>query len=146
MLNQVTLIGRLANDPELKLTPSGVSVSRFRVAVNRPYTNQQGEREADFIDVVAWRQPADFAGNYLNRGCLVAVVGRLQIRSYEDQQGIRRRSAEVVCETLKMLARPRDPGEGGGGGNYGSQAPAYSGGNTGSADDSTPYDDPFQDE
>src|ERR687886_1523217 len=98
MLNKVILIGRLANDPELKYTPSGVAVSTFRIAVNRPFTNAQGTREADFIDVVAWRQAAEFAANYLGKGRLVAVEGRLQVRSYTDSQGVRRRVAEVVCD------------------------------------------------
>ena len=135
MLNRVILIGRVANDPELKYTPSGHAVSTFRVAVNRPFQNASGEREADFIDVVAWRQNAEFAANYLGKGRLVAVEGRLQIRSYETQDGQRRRAAEVVCDNLKGLDRPKDPAErpaGGGGGDHPDEAPAY--------------DDPFQDE
>lgn len=137
MLNKVILIGRVANDPELKYTPSGVAVSTFRVAVNRPFTNAQGEREADFIDVVAWRQAAEFAANYLGKGRLVAVEGRLQIRSYQAQDGSRRRAAEVVIDNLKALDRARE-GEGGGG-NF---AP-----HGGSGPDEIPaYDDPFQDE
>src|SRR5687767_3554839 len=103
MLNKVILIGRVANDPELKYTPSGVAVSTFRVAVNRPFTNAQGEREADFIDIVAWRQSAEFAANYLGKGRLVAVEGRLQIRSYQRADGTRGRAAEVVCDNLKGL-------------------------------------------
>src|SRR5919197_3811840 len=113
MLNRVILIGRLANDPELKYTPSGVALSRFRVAVNRPMApNAQGEREADFIDVVAWRQAAEFAANYLGRGRLVAVEGRLQVRSYQAQDGTRRRVSEVVIDNLKALDRPRESAEG----------------------------------
>src|ERR1051325_8794618 len=108
MLNRVILIGRVANDPELKYTPSGVAVSTFRVAVNRPFNNAQGEREADFIDIVAWRQAAEFAANFLGKGRLVAVEGRLQIRSYQAQDGTRRRVAEVVCDTLKALDRKPD--------------------------------------
>jgi single-strand DNA-binding protein len=139
MLNKVILIGRVANDPELKYTPSGVAVSTFRVAVNRPFTNNQGEREADFIDVVAWRQPAEFAANYLGKGRLVAVEGRLQVRSWQAQDGSRRRTVEVVVENLKGLDRPRDPAEGGG--NF---APQGVGG--GGPDEIPAYDDPFQDE
>lgn len=138
MMNKVILIGRLANDPELKYTPSGVAVSTFRVAVNRPFTNAQGEREADFIDVVAWRQNAEFAANYLGKGRLVAVEGRLQIRSYQAQDGTRRRVAEVVSDHLKGLDRAREGSEGGGGSGPG-QAGAP-------LDDVPPYDDPFQDE
>jgi len=136
MLNRIILIGRVANDPELKYTPSGVAVSTFRVAVNRPFTNAQGEREADFIDVVAWRQSAEFAANYLGKGRLVAVEGRLQIRSYQAQDGSRRRVSEVVCDNLKALDRAREAGEGGS-----LSAPAGGGG-----DDIPAYDDPFQDE
>jgi len=138
MLNRVILVGRLANDPELKYTPSGVAVSTFRVAVNRPFTNAQGEREADFIDVVAWRQAAEFAANYLGKGRLVAVEGRLQVRSYQAQDGSRRRVSEVVCDNLKGLDRPREGGEGGS-----LSAPAGGGGG---GEDMPAYDDPFQDE
>ena len=139
MLNRVILIGRLANDPELKYTPSGVPVSSFRVAVNRPFTNPNGEREADFIDVVAWRQAAEFAANYLTKGRLVAVDGRLQIRSWVAQDGTRRRSAEVVVEHLRGLDRPRDqagPGEG----------PTTVGDAMGPDDTADAMNDPFADE
>ena len=78
MLNRVILIGRLATEPELKYTPSGVAVTSFRLAVNRRFKNAQGEREADFIDIVAWRQTAEFAANYLGKGRLVAVEIRIR--------------------------------------------------------------------
>src|SRR5947208_15743616 len=116
MLNRVVLIGRLANDPELKYTPSGIAVSSFRLAVDRRFSNAQGERETDFIDIVVWRQDAEFAANYLGKGRLVAVDGRLQIRSWVAQDGTKRRSAEVVADTLKGLDRPREQGAGGGAG------------------------------
>ena len=112
-LNRVVLIGRLANDPELKYTPSGIAVSSFRLAVDRPFSNSSGERETDFIDIVVWRQSAEFAANYLGKGRLVAVDGRLQIRSWVAQDGTRRRSAEVVAEFLRGLDRPREPMAGG---------------------------------
>lgn len=136
MLNRVILIGYLANDPELKYTPSGVAVSTFRVAVNRPFTNAQGEREADFIDIVAWRQTAEFAANYLGKGRMVAVEGRLQVRSYQTQDGSKRRVSEVVCETLRSLDRRREQGDGGS-----VTAPAVPG-----TEETPAYDDPFQDE
>lgn len=139
MLNRVILIGHLANDPELKYTPSGIAVSTFRVAVSRPFTNAQNEREADFIDIVAWRQTAEFAANYLGKGRLVAVEGRLQIRSYQAQDGSRRRVAEVVCENLKALNRPKEDGESRG-------AVTSTPGGVGGAEELPPYDDPFQDE
>jgi single-strand DNA-binding protein len=139
MLNRVILIGRMATDPELKYTPSGHAVSTFRIAVNRTYTNANGERDADFIDIVAWRQTAEFAANYLGKGRLVAVEGRLQVRSYQTQDGQKRRATEVVCDTLRALDRPKEPGDGGG--SY--TAPAAGGG---AADEMPAYDDPFQDE
>jgi single-strand DNA-binding protein len=143
MLNRVILIGRLATDPELKYTPSGIAVSTFRIAVNRTFTNPQGEREADFIDVVAWRQNAEFAANYLGKGHLVAVEGRLQIRSYQTQDGQKRRTAEVVLDTLKSISRPREHTE-----DAGAAAPhgGQMGGQTGGAEEMPAYDDPFQDE
>src|SRR6266851_3313300 len=109
MLNKVILIGRLATDPELRYTPSGVAVTSFRIAVDRPVArNEAGEKETDFIDVVAWRHSAEFAANYLNKGRLVAVDGRLQIRKWVAQDGTKRRTAEVVAYDLRSLDRPRD--------------------------------------
>lgn len=110
MLNKVILIGRLATDPELRYTPSGTAVTSFRLAVDRRMApNAQGEKETDFIDIVAWQQSAEFAANYLNKGRLVAVEGRLQIRNWVAQDGTKRRSAEVVANDLRSLERPRDP-------------------------------------
>src|SRR5712691_6698412 len=109
MLNKVILIGRLATDPELKYTPSGVAVTSFRIAVDRRMApNEAGEKETDFIDIVAWRQSAEFAANYLNKGRLVAVDGRLQIRTWVAQDGTKRRNAEVVAYDLRSLDRPRE--------------------------------------
>jgi single-strand DNA-binding protein len=107
MLNRVVLIGRLASDPELKYTPSGIAVANFVLAVNR-MPNAQGEREADFIPIVVWRQSAEFAANYLTKGRMVAVDGRLQIRSWVAQDGTRRKNAEVVAENLKSLDKPKE--------------------------------------
>jgi len=110
MLNKVILIGRLATDPELKYTASGVAVTSFRIAVDRRMApNETGEKETDFIDVVAWRQSAEFAANYLNKGRLIAVDGRLQIRNWVAQDGTKRKTAEVVANDLRSLDRPRDP-------------------------------------
>lgn len=108
MVNRVLLVGRMCNDPELKYTPSGVAVANFRVAVDRPFTNAQGEREADFIDTVAWRQNAEFAANYLSKGRLVCIDGRLQVRSWTTQEGQRRRAMEVVADNVRALDRPRE--------------------------------------
>lgn len=108
MYNKVILIGRLTADPELRFTPSGVAVAKFTLAVNRIYSNKQGERETDFIDVVLWRGLAETCANNIKKGHMVAVDGRLQIRSYDDNQGIRRKAAEVVADTVRFLDRGRD--------------------------------------
>ncbi|MGE5572551.1 MAG: single-stranded DNA-binding protein [Bacillota bacterium] len=113
-MNKVLLVGRLAQQPELRYTQNGVAVARFTVAVNRPFTNQQGEREADFIDVVVWRAQAENCANYLAKGRLVGVEGRLQIRSYETTEGQKRRVAEVIADRVEFLDRGREGGQGGG--------------------------------
>lgn len=103
MLNQIILIGRLTKDPELKYTPgNGIPVATFTLACDRPFTNQDGEREADFIKIVTWRKLAENCSQYLVKGSLAAVAGRLQIRSYEDD-GVRKWIAEVVADTVKFL-------------------------------------------
>jgi len=108
MLNQVVLIGRLTRDPELRYTPgNGVPVATFTLAVDRPFTNQQGERETDFVNIVTWRKLAENCANFLKKGSLAAVSGRLQIRSYEDSQGIKRKVAEVVADDVRFLDRGR---------------------------------------
>ncbi|MEW5866599.1 MAG: single-stranded DNA-binding protein [Bacillota bacterium] len=112
-MNKVLLVGRLAQQPELRYTQNGVAVARFTVVVNRPYTNQQGERDADFIDVVVWRAQAENCANYLAKGRLVGVEGRLQIRSYETAEGQKRRVAEVVADRVEFLDRGKESGQGG---------------------------------
>ncbi len=107
MLNTVILIGRLTRNPELRYTGSGTAVASFTLAVDRPFNNQQGERETDFIDIVCWRQLAEQVSQHLTKGRLVAVEGRLQIRSYETQDGQRRKAAEVVASAVRFLDRPR---------------------------------------
>lgn len=107
MLNTVILIGRLTRDPELRYTPSGAAVCSFSLAVDRPFTNQQGQRETDFVDIVVWRQEAERVAQHLRKGRLAAVQGRLQIRSYETQDGQRRKVAEVVADRVRFLDRPR---------------------------------------
>lgn len=108
MLNRIVLIGRLTRDPELRYTSSGVAVASFSLAVDRAFSNQQGERETDFIDIVAWRKLAETVSGHLQKGRLVAVQGRLQIRSYETQDGQKRKAAEVVADDVRFLDRPRD--------------------------------------
>ncbi|MBO8127844.1 MAG: single-stranded DNA-binding protein [Peptococcaceae bacterium] len=110
MFNKVILIGRLVREPELRFTPSGTPVANFTLAVDRPFVGQQGERGTDFIDVVTWRRLAEICAKNLGKGRLVAVEGRLQIRSYDDNQGVRRKAAEVVADTVKFLDRPKSQG------------------------------------
>jgi len=108
MLNRVCLVGRLTADPELRYTGSGVAVASFRLAVDRDYKNAQGERETDFINIVAWRQRAEFVSNFLTKGRLVSVDGRLQVRSYETQDGQRRQAWDVVADNISFLDSRRD--------------------------------------
>lgn len=103
MLNRIILVGRLTKDPELRFLPNGVATANFTLAVNRPFTNQQGEREADFINVVIWRKQAENAANYLKKGSLAGVDGRLQTRSYENSEGNRVFITEVVAESVQFL-------------------------------------------
>jgi single-strand DNA-binding protein len=103
MINRVVLIGRLTKEPELRYTPNGIPVSTFTLAVNRTFTNQQGERETDFVNCVAWRKQAENVANYLKKGSLVGVDGRLQTRNYEAQSGRRVYVTEVVAESVQFL-------------------------------------------
>lgn len=111
-MNRIVLVGRLAQDPELRYTQTGIAVAKFTVAVSRPFLNQQGQREADFIDIVVWRNQAENCANYLGKGRLVGIDGRLQIRSYETADGQRRRVSEVVADRVEFLDRARDSSEG----------------------------------
>ncbi|MCG1021120.1 MULTISPECIES: single-stranded DNA-binding protein [Sutcliffiella] len=113
MLNRVVLVGRLTKDPELRYTPSGVAVATFTLAVNRTFQNQQGEREADFINCVVWRKQAENAANFLKKGSLAGVDGRVQTRNYEGQDGKRVYVTEIVAESVQFL----EPKGSGGSGN-----------------------------
>jgi len=104
-LNHVVLIGNLTRDPELRYTPDGTPVASFTIAVNRAFTTRQGEREADFIPIVVWRKRAETCSEYLTKGSGVAVEGRLQIRNYEDKDGVKRWVAEVVAWRVEFLQR-----------------------------------------
>jgi len=108
MLNRVVLIGRLTRDPELRYTPNGTPLARFSLAVERPFTSQSGERGVDFIDIVVWGKLAETVTDHLNKGRLVAVEGRLQVRSYENNQGQKRRVSEVVAEKVQFLDWPKE--------------------------------------
>src|SRR5690625_5229152 len=103
MMNRVVLVGRLTRDPDLRYTPNGVAVANFNLAVNRPFTNQQGNREADFINCVVWRRQAENLANYMKKGNLVGVDGRLQTRSYDDQDGKTVYVTEVVADSIQFL-------------------------------------------
>lgn len=123
MLNRSILIGRLTRDPELKYTPAGVAVTTFTLAVDRPFTSQGGEREADFIPVVVWRQLAETCANYLRKGRLTAVEGRIQVRNYENNEGKRVYVTEVVADNVRFLESNRDGQSGSQGRNTNNQDP-----------------------
>ena len=102
-MNKVVLIGRLTRDPELRYTGSNIPVASFSLAVNRTYTNQAGEREADFINIVVWRKQAENVKNYLSQGSQVAVDGRIQTRTYDGEDGKKRYITEVVADNVEFL-------------------------------------------
>ncbi|MBQ7504263.1 MAG: single-stranded DNA-binding protein [Ruminococcus sp.] len=108
MLNRVILMGRLVADPELKTTASGVSVTSFRIAVDRNYVKSGEERKADFIDIVCWRQQAEFVCRYFGKGSLIAVEGQLQTRTYQAKDGTNRYVVEVVSDNISFTGERRD--------------------------------------
>lgn len=103
MINNLTLVGRLTKDPDLKYTGNGTAVATFTLAVNRNFTNQSGEREADFINCVIWRKPAETLANYAKKGVLIGVTGRIQTRSYDNQQGQKVYVTEVIADNFQLL-------------------------------------------
>lgn len=105
MINKTVLVGRLTKDPDLRYTGSGTAVASFTLAVNRNFKNQAGEQEADFINCVAWKKPAETIANHVKKGHLLGVVGRIQTRSYENQQGQRIYVTEVVAEEFQFLEK-----------------------------------------
>lgn len=108
MINNVVLVGRLVRDPELRYTPSNQAVATFSLAVNRNFKSQNGEREADFINCVIWRQQAENLANWAKKGALIAITGRIQTRSYENQQGQRVFVTEVVADNFQLLESRKD--------------------------------------
>ena len=102
MLNIVAIMGRLVYDPELKTTPQGTSVCSFRIACDRSYTPKGQQRQADFIDVVAWRQSAEFVSKYFQKGSMIAIEGSLQTRKYQDKQGNNRTAVEVLANQISF--------------------------------------------
>ena len=132
MLNHITIMGRLVRDPELRRTGSGVAVASFTVAVDRDFGGRDGgEKETDFIDCVAWRQTGEFVSKYFTKGRMIVVSGRLQIRSWTDKDGNKRRTAEVVADNCYFgdSKRESDGGSAYGGNTYGGNA--YGGNNYG---------------
>ena len=135
MLNHITIMGRLVRDPELRRTGSGIAVASFTVAVDRDFGGRDGgERETDFIDCVAWRQTGEFVSKYFTKGRMIVVSGRLQIRSWNDKDGNKRRTAEVVADNCYFGDSKRDSDSMGsyggntyGGNAYGAPAPSFGG-------------------
>ena len=126
-MNKILLMGRLTKDPELRYTQGGTAVASFTLAVNRSFANQNGEREADFINCVAWQKAAEFVSHYFKKGQQMALEGRLQVRSYDDNNGQRRWVTEVVTEKVEFVGSKNggnsgsnSAGSGSGGGNTGS--------------------------
>ncbi len=137
MLNQIVLMGRLVRDPELRYTQSQTPVASFRIAVDREFSSRDGgERQTDFIDIVAWSQRAEFVSKYFNKGSLIIVTGRLQMRDWTDRDGNKRTSAEVVADRVMFgesrRSREENAGAYQGGGYQGSgyQSGGYQGGNS----------------
>lgn len=156
MLNRIILIGRLTADPELRYTASGTAVASFSLAVDRQRANQQGERETDFINIVVWQKLGELCAQYLKKGRMAAVEGRLQIRSYDNKEGQRVRVAEVVADNVRFLDRGDNSGGagfegsgqgfGGGNSNYGGGNSNFSGGNRNQPQRGGFNDDPFVDD
>lgn len=156
MINNVVLVGRLTKDPELKMTPSGIAVARFTLAVNRPFTSQGGEKKADFINCIAWRKQAENLANFMRKGGQIGVTGRIETGSYEGQDGKRVYTTEVVADNIQFL-EPKNSGQNsggyqqppmqnqgydyGGGQQYGQQ-PSYGGGYQQAAPQQAPFSNP----
>lgn len=131
MLNHIVLMGRLTRDPELRHTGSGTAVASFTLAVDHDYASKEtGERGVDFIDIVAWRSTAEFVSKYFTRGSMAVVSGRLQIRNWQDKEGNKRRSAEVVADNIYFGNSKRDSGNAGYSEYGGNSAPAGNSGFT----------------
>ena len=141
MLNCAVIMGRLVADPELRTTTSGISVISFRVAVDRNFVRQGEERQADFIDVVAWRQTAEFVSRYFRKGSMIAVQGSIQTRNYEDRNGNKRYAFEIVADNVSFCGSKAETGTAGGSARYEeparpqSSAPAYASGSMGDFSD-----------
>ena len=111
MLNHIVLIGRLVKDPELRRTGSGVAVANFTLAVDRDFPGKDGEKQTDFIDIVAWRNTAEFVSKYFSKGRMAVAIGQLQIRKWQDKDGNNRYNAEVVADNVYFADSKRDGGD-----------------------------------
>ena len=147
-MNKVFLIGRLTRDPELRYTGSNIPTAQFSIAVNRPFTNQSGEREADFINVIVWRKQAENCKNYLTKGSQVAIEGRIQTRNYDGQDGKKVYVTEVVADNVEFLGSRNSSGNSnnmGGSADYAAGPSPYDFGETpepkGTDVDSNPFAD-----
>jgi len=145
-LNRVILIGRLTRDPELRYTSSGLAVTSFSLAVDRVRKNEQGERQTDFFRCTAWRQQAEFVHQYIHKGRLVAVEGRVEINEYNAQDGQRRTSVDIVCDSIQTLESPRDGGGEGGPARDAGGYNAPAGGTGGGAGNGSGGEEYFDDE
>ena len=112
MLNSAVIMGRLVADPELRTTGSGISVTSFTVAVDRRFVRQGEERQADFIDIIAWRQTAEFVSKYFRKGSMIAVQGSIQTRMYEDKNGNKRKAVEIVADNASFCGSKAESGTG----------------------------------
>lgn len=140
MLNKIILIGRLVADPEMRYTQSGIGVVNFRIAVDRQYKNASGEKETDFINIVAWRKLAELINQYMSKGRLVAVEGSLHMRRYQSKEGENRTVYEVQADNVQFLDRGDK-----GGGSPRSEAPPYGDENAPPADAGAPNSAPDDD-
>lgn len=122
MLNVVAIMGRLVADPELRTTPQGINVCSFRIACDRNYARQGEQRQADFIDIVAWRQQAEFVSKYFQKGSLIAIDGSIQTRQYQDKNGNNRTAFEIVANNINFAGSRNSNA---GGANYQNSAPSY---------------------
>jgi len=135
VMNVVVLIGRLTRDPELRYTASGTAVANTALAVERNFRTQDGEKQVDFVNIVVWQKSAEALAQHKKKGDLIAVQGRLQIRNYEDRDGVKRQAAEVVCNDVRFLPDGRRNGEGTGGANAGGNGGEAPGGGSEFGDD-----------
>ncbi len=142
MLNKIILMGRLTRDPELRRTQQGTAVASFSLAVDRDYKAKGAEKETDFIDIVAWRNTAEFVSKYFSKGRMAVVEGRLQVRSYTDKEGNNRRAAEVVADNIYFGDSKKDGNSGNG--NYG--AADYGGGYEGGSYESGDFHEVSEEE